>query len=94
MTLTLNLPRELEQRLLQEAQRRGVAVEQCALQLLEHQLAPRDRCAEAVALIQSWIDADDVEEQKETGDFLIQALDEDRPSERKLFPAELKGVTW
>jgi len=34
------------------------------------------------------------DEQKETGDFLVRALDEDRPSERKLFPPELEGVTW
>ncbi len=55
-----------------------------------------DRKADAVALLQSWIDADDVEvaEQKATGDFLIQALDGHRLSGRKLFPPELKGVTW
>jgi hypothetical protein len=94
MTLTLHLPQDLEQRLLREAQRRGIAAEQYALQLLKTQLAPEDRRSELVALLQSWIDADDPEEQKETGDFLIQALDEDRPSERKLFPPELKGVTW
>jgi hypothetical protein len=56
---------------------------------------PTDRdCRELIALLQFWINADDAEEQKETGDFLIRALDEDRPSERKLFPPELKGVTW
>jgi hypothetical protein len=33
-------------------------------------------------------------EQQETGDYLIRVLDEDRLSERKLFPPELKGVTW
>ncbi|MEO1558612.1 MAG: hypothetical protein AAFS12_02920, partial [Cyanobacteria bacterium J06632_19] len=26
--------------------------------------------------------------------FLIKALDEDRLSERKLFPPEMKGVSW
>lgn len=35
-----------------------------------------------------------VAEQKATGDFLIRALDEDRPSDRKLFPPELEGKTW
>ena len=36
--------------------------------------------------LQSWIDDPDANEQEETGDFLARALDEDRPSERKLFP--------
>ena len=45
-------------------------------------------------LLQSWIDSGDDQEQKETGDYLIQALDEDRLSDRRLFPPELKGVTW
>jgi hypothetical protein len=36
----------------------------------------------------------DPQEQKETGEYLIRALDEDRPLERPLFPAALKGVTW
>lgn len=48
----------------------------------------------AAMLLQSWIDDEDVEEQQETGQYLINALDEDRLSERKLFPLELKGVTW
>ena len=30
----------------------------------------------------------------ETGEYLIRVLDEDRLSDRKLFPAELKGITW
>lgn len=58
-------------------------------------MKPTDRDRRVlIALLQSWIDADDAEEQQETGDFLIRALDEDRPSERKLFPPELEGVTW
>ncbi len=49
---------------------------------------------ELVNTLQSWIDEDDTEEQQETGECLIHALDEDRLSERKLFPTELKGLTW
>ncbi len=37
---------------------------------------------------------DDAEEQRDTMEYLIRVLDEDRPSYRKLFPEELKGVTW
>lgn len=46
------------------------------------------------ALIQSWMTEDDAEEQRETLEYLIRALDEDRLSNRKLFPKELKGKSW
>jgi hypothetical protein len=94
MTLTLNLTPELEERLAEEARRQGIPTDEYALRLLERHLRPKDRRAELVALLQSWIDADDDEEQKETGDYLVRALDEDRLSDRQLFPPELKGVTW
>lgn len=42
--------------------------------------------AAARELLRRWREEDDEEEQKETGAFLIHALDEDRFSERKLFP--------
>ena len=43
---------------------------------------------EASALLQSWLEVDEEEaaEQRETLEFLMKALDEDRPSYRKLFP--------
>ena len=47
-----------------------------------------------VQLIQSWIDEGDTDEQQETLEYLIHALDEDRLSNRKLFPKELKGKSW
>ncbi len=40
----------------------------------------------AVALLQSWCDEEDSQEQRETWTFLKTALDEDRLSDRKLFP--------
>ena len=94
MTLTLSLSPELERRLTQEAERQGVPTDEYALQLLNKHLPPQNRCEELVALLQSWIDEGDAQEQKETGDYLIRALDEDRLSDRRLFPPELKGVTW
>ena len=45
-------------------------------------------------LFQSWILESDSQEQKETGEYLTRTLDEDRLSDRSLFPPELKGVTW
>ncbi len=53
-----------------------------------------DRAAGLVQLVQSWIDEDDTDEQRETLEYLIHALDEDRLSNRKLFPKKLKGKSW
>lgn len=50
--------------------------------------------SETVSMLQSWIDDEDEAEQQETGHHLVQVLDEDRLSDRKLFPSEMKGQTW
>lgn len=94
MTLTFNLSPELEQYLVQEAKQHGLSIEAMALQLLANCILQKQKQAEAVNLLQSWIDDEDAEEQQETGQYLIQALDNDRLSDRKLFPPELKGITW
>jgi Tfp pilus assembly PilM family ATPase len=94
MALTLNLPLELERYIVQEAKQQGISIESVTLQLLTSSMLLKLKQAEAVSLIQSWIDDGDIEEQQETGQYLIRALDEDRLSERKLFPVEMKGVTW
>ena len=65
-----------------------------ALDLRDKHLPPQERSAELVSLLQSWIDHGDSAEQCATGSYLVRTLDEDRLSDRKLFPAELKGVTW
>jgi hypothetical protein len=84
----------LEQRLTQEAQRQGRSLDDYTLELLSKSLPPQDHRTELVTLLQTWIDEEDPEEQRETGEYLIRALDEDRLSDRPLFPPELKGVTW
>jgi hypothetical protein len=61
---------------------------------LTQSLLLRQKQAEAVDVLQTWIDDEDIEEQQETGEYLIQVLDEDRLSARKLFPLEMKRVTW
>jgi hypothetical protein len=94
MTLTLHLPPELAQRLIQEAKRQGLPLHAYTLQLLDTHLPPRDQCMELVTLLQAWIAEGDSEEQRETGEYLIRVLDEDRLADQKLFPPELKGVTW
>lgn len=94
VTLRLNLPLALEQRLREESSRRGLALDVVAVRLLDQSLASADRSAEAIAIVQSWMDSDDAEDQRETGEFLIRSLDVDRPGERPFFPSELKGVSW
>jgi hypothetical protein len=94
MTLTLNLSPELEQYLLQEASQKGLSVEAVALQILASSILLKQKQVEAINLLQSWMNDEDDNEQQETGLYLIHALDDDRLSERKLFPSELKGITW
>ena len=53
-----------------------------------------DSANRLVQLVQSWIDEGDADEQRKTLEYLIQALDEDRLSDRKLFPKEMKGKSW
>jgi hypothetical protein len=91
MTLQVILPPDLEQRLRSEADRQGLSTDAMTVQLLDKYLPPADRRAQAVALLQSWIDDTD------DGDSdydLLTALDEGRTSDRKLFPEELKGTSW
>ncbi|MEG3927027.1 hypothetical protein [Microcoleus sp. D3_18a_C4] len=94
MTLTLTLTPEIEQYLTQKAQQQGLSTEAYTLQLLIEHIMLKQKQAKSVNLLQSWMDEEDAEEQQETGEYLIQALDEDRLSDRQLFPIELKGVTW
>lgn len=94
MTLTLHLPPELEQRLTQAAQQQGMPTETYTLQLLDKHLPLKDRREELAALLQTWMDEEDATEQQQTGAYLVRALDEDRLSARKLFPPELKDITW
>ena len=94
MTLKIELSAELEQRLAREADRRGVPAETLTLELLDEHLPAPDRQTELISLLKSWVEEGDPEEQRETGEYLIRSLDEDRLSDRKLFPPELQGVTW
>ncbi|MDJ0678077.1 MAG: hypothetical protein QNJ36_22285 [Calothrix sp. MO_167.B42] len=94
MAITLNIPPEIEQYLTKKAKEQGLSTEAYALQILTASISIQEKSIELVNTLQSWINEDDEEEQQETGEYLIHALDEDRLSARKLFPAELKGVSW
>lgn len=94
MTLTLDLTPELELYLAQKAEQQGLSIEEYALQVLTESNLVKEKQTKLVNLLQSWLDEDEVEEQQETGEYLIHTLDEDRLSKRKLFPVDLKGITW
>ena len=93
MPIQLSLPPELEGRLCREAERQGLSPAAVALQLLDRHLPLQDRRAATVAMLQSWIDTDDADADEADYD-LFRAIDEARTSDRKLFPEELRGVSW
>lgn len=57
------------------------------------QLQQKDQSG-LLALLDSWMEEGDAEEQRETLEYLIRAMDENRPEGYKLFPPELKGKSW
>src|SRR5262245_6282877 len=93
MTLNIKLTPELEQRLKEEAARRHLSADECAIQLIKAQLPEAEHRAQAVAGLQALFAEGDEQDQRETGEFLVKALDEDRLSDRKLFPPELKDIS-
>ena len=46
----------------------------------------QEKNAAIIRLLQSWRESDDAAEQRETLAYLMRAIDEDRLSDRKLFP--------
>ena len=94
MTFQLTLPPELEDRLCQEAKRQGLSVDAVTLKLLDQHLPPADRAATLLALFAQWQAEDESTSDGDPNDDFFQALDAVRTSHRKLFPPELKGISW
>jgi hypothetical protein len=92
MTLTLSLSPEMAQYLTQQASENGLSTEAYAMQLLTTALPTKN--TKLANLLQSWMDHGDTQEQQATGEYLIQALDQDRLSDRPLYPTEMKGISW
>ena len=63
-------------------------------QLARESGTSRGRAESLSALIRSWADTQDGGEQRGTIDCLVDGLNSDRLSARKLFPEEFKGRTW
>ncbi|HWG47542.1 MAG TPA: hypothetical protein VN688_32565 [Gemmataceae bacterium] len=98
MTLQLTLPPELQERLRQEAERRGQPVESIALHLLNEYLPPPldARRAAAIAMLHRWMEEDAAisPEEDAASEEFFHSLDAARTSNRPLFPPELKGISW
>ena len=96
MTLQLNLPTELEERLRQEAERQGLAPDAVTLQLLDQHLPKPsdDHRAAAIAMLHQWMEEDAPTAGAVEDDEFFRNLDASRTSNRLLFPPELKGITW
>jgi|SRR5579884_1605026 len=98
MTLQLNLPPELQERLLQEAERCKEPAEAVAVRLLDEHLPPPldARRAAAIAMLRQWMEEDAAlaPEDSELAEEFFRGLDAARTSIRPLFPPELKGITW
>ena len=97
MTLQITLPSQLEERLRQEAERRGQGEESVALRVLDQHLPPAldARQAAAVSLLRGWAAEDESlsAEELAANAELLRTIDEDRPSYHKLFedlPGEKK----
>jgi hypothetical protein len=95
-TITLALDTELERRLKQEADRQGLPLEEYVARVLNERIsrAELERREKLVALVQSWIDEDEASSEEGYDEEFLRMIDEDRPSYRKLFPPELKGISW
>ena len=96
MVIQLKLPAPLEERLKQEADRRGLTLDACVLQTLDQHLPPSgDRRSAALAMLEQWSNEDAAMSPEEfaQNENVLRALDEDRPSYRRLFTDVLKEGT-
>jgi hypothetical protein len=94
MTLQLTLPPELEDRLRREADRQGLPADAVTLKILDENLPPVNQTAALPALFEQWRNEDESSPATDPDYDFFQALDAARTSNRKLFPPELKGISW
>lgn len=91
MTYQIQITPELKARLDALAAREGTTADAVAARTLEQHLPPMGDPKALSELLRKWNEEDESEPED---DSFFQELDEHRPSYRKLFPAELKGISW
>ena len=94
MTLTLALPSVVEETLAREAELEGLALDAYALRVLELHVQKPYRSDRAITALKAWRDDAAQRDLEEDVNDILPKLDEDRLSDRLLFPPELKDVTW
>ena len=94
MALTLELPRDLEERLKSVAEAKGIPPTECAFQILNQHLPPKARSTKLRAMFEAWAKDEAENPEDDDGYDILEMLDEDRLSDRKLYPPELKGISW
>ncbi len=91
MSFVIALAPELEQRLNQEAARQGLPPDEYASKALDEYISLDERRRNE--FVPPWIERASDPSEGYDDDF-FRLLDEDRLSDRKLFPPELKGISW
>jgi hypothetical protein len=94
MTLQVTLPVELEDRLREEAERQGLSPDAVTMKLLDEHLPRLAQVGALQAMLEQWQEEDESSPEELPNDDFFEALDADRPSQRKLYPPELKGISW
>jgi predicted transcriptional regulator len=94
-SITLRLTPDLRFGLEREAGARRTSPEQFALEALEKSVAQslQERASKVAEMFRQWNEAE-VDESEALDDEFFKQLDENRTSFRKLFPPELKGISW
>jgi len=91
MSSVIVLAPELEEKVNREAARQGLKLNEYVAKALDEYTSQTEQ--QQSQLVPPWIEpARDPSEGYE--DDFFRMLDEDRMSDRKLFPPELKGVSW
>lgn len=85
MTVAIELTGDIEERVRVEARRRSLSVEEYLANVVTQSLEFKPDVSKARAVLESLGEIGSEEEQKEMFEFLRQALDEDRLSERGRF---------
>jgi hypothetical protein len=99
MTLIIELPPEVESRLNEESQRKGIAASELARTAIESALMieserparlsveeQRKKNQRAIELLRQWREEGDEDEQRETFEALKEGLNQSHSSYRKIFP--------
>jgi hypothetical protein len=86
---------ETEQRLKTVAARAGLSPDEYVNQVLEEHIshAEQERRENLIALLSAW-NEEEIAESEAYDDAFYLHLDENRPAGAKLFPPELKGISW